>query len=228
LVFSGIAHLVVETNRRLADRGSALRVEFSGRHLVLRGPETLEPAALVEAGAAVFAVRAAAAGLGIRIDVDRGPGGVPTVWATLFVHPRTSGGEHTDVLWPGGPRVPGSERTARSLSARELVAACERGAASEGVSVRVAPLPLPDHVGLVLRANGEESTAWFALGQAWAGIERLARRGGWVAHRRPRSTAPLAAPANPWFSAQVEVWVLRRPAQATGPTTLSSDEWTGL
>jgi hypothetical protein len=239
VVSHSIAQLVDGANRRLADRGKgSLRLDVSGRRLLLRGSAVRDASTLIEAGAAVFDVRAAAEGLGVRVEVafagekapeEIAPGGVPTVWATLTLHPRTLGREPVDVVWPAGPRVLASGRTAQQLSARELVAACERGAASEGVSARVSPMPLPDYFGLVLRAHGDEQAAWFALGQAWAGIERLAGRCGWVAHLRLGSTTVPPVRTAPWFSAQVEVWVLRRAgASALGSTPIGTDDWFGL
>lgn len=211
--------LVQDAGRRLADRGEgSLRLEVAGRRVLLRGATLREASTLIEAGAAVFDVRAAASNAGVRVEVDLLPSGDPTVWAVLTVH-------------PGRGRNEPFEKATHQLGAREFISACERGAAAEGVSLRVAPMPLPEHFGLILRAKGDEPTAWLALGQAWAGIDRLSKRCGWIAYLRLRSRSAPPIQGTPWFTAQVEVWVLRRPrdvSTGTGTTQFQTDDWVGF
>ncbi len=222
-----VAAAVARARRRFADRGAnSLCLEVTGRLVTLRGPERSDdPAQFLEAGAALFDLRVGAEERGLRVEVAVRPPEDATAWATVTLHPRALGTDPGEIAWPARPRLLGAGRSGRR-SARELVAACERGAASEGVVVRVAPMPLPTHVGLVLRARGDDPADWIALGQCWAGIERLAERCGWIAHlrSRPGSTPTLGR----FLGAQVEVWLLAREANAAGGAAVTSDEWCGF
>ncbi|GAA0639163.1 hypothetical protein GCM10009547_49080 [Sporichthya brevicatena] len=222
-----VAAVVASAGRRFADRGgNSLRLEVTGRLVTLRGPERGDgPEQLLEAGIALFDLRVGAEERGMRAEVAVLPPEDLTAWATVTLHPRALHRDPGEIAWPARPRLLGVGRSGRR-SARELVAACERGAASEGIALRVAPMPLPTHVGLTLRARGDDPAHWIALGQCWAGIARLADRCGWIAHLRTR---PGATPTlGRFLGAQVEVWLLARETPPPGRAAVATDEWFGF